>query len=121
MHELAICQELVNTLTEIADRERADSISEIYLSIGPLSGVEPALLENAFPIAAADSVACSAVLHLQQQPVRVVCEHCGCETEAAVNRLLCAECKDWRVRLISGDELLLERVCLEREDQRRLH
>lgn len=57
MHELAICQALIDAVTTLAKQEHAASISDIHVSIGPLSGVEPALLANAFPIAAAGSVA----------------------------------------------------------------
>jgi hydrogenase nickel incorporation protein HypA/HybF len=115
MHELAICQALIEQVKKIAFDEHAVLVSDIHVSIGPLSGVESVLLKNAFPIAAAGTVARAAVLHLRENPVRIMCESCGAETEVAVNRLVCGNCEDWRTRLVSGDELLLERVCLERE------
>jgi len=115
MHELAICQALIEAVMSIAAEKRADSISDIHVSIGPLSGVESALLANAFPIAAAGTIAGAAILHLHEAPVKIACEQCGRETEVATNRLVCGHCNNWRTRLISGDELLLERVCLDRE------
>jgi hydrogenase nickel incorporation protein HypA/HybF len=69
-------------------------------------------MEDAFPIAAAGTAASGAVLHLHTQAVRVRCKECGAESEVAPNRLVCALCDNWRTRLISGDELMLERVCL---------
>ncbi len=120
MHELAVCQALIEQVNKIAIEERAVLVSDIYVSIGPLSGVESVLLQNAFPIAAAKTVARAAILHLHESPVRILCESCGAETEVAVNRLVCGKCEDWRTRLVSGDELLLERVCLEREGQREI-
>jgi len=115
MHELAICQALIQQEKKIAAVENAIAVSDIYVSIGPLSGVESVLLENAFPIAAAGTVARAAILHLHEKPVKILCESCGAETEVAVNRLVCGKCENWRTRLVSGDELLLERVCLDRE------
>lgn len=117
MHELAICQALIESVLSIADEKHAASISEIHISIGPLSGVESALLENAFPVAAAGTIASAAVLYLTEMPVKILCEECGSETEVAANRLVCGNCENWRTRLVSGDELLLERVCLERNEQ----
>lgn len=114
MHELAICQALIDAVTSIANNENANSISDIHVSVGPLSGIESALLENAFPIAAAGTVADNAILHVHDKPVRIQCEQCGAESEVAANRLLCSQCSNWQTRLISGDELLLERVCMQR-------
>jgi hydrogenase nickel incorporation protein HypA/HybF len=112
MHELSICQALLGEVSAVARAEHASSVTDVYVSIGPLSGVEGPLIRNAFPVAAAGTVASDAALHLQQAPVRVRCEGCGAETEVAVNRLICGRCNNWRTQLISGDELLLQRVVL---------
>ena len=43
MHEFSICQGLLGEV-EIVDRARpASSVTDIYVNIGPLSGVEPSL------------------------------------------------------------------------------
>ena len=116
MHELAICQGLMNQVEQIARREHAACVTRILLQIGPLSGVEPGLLANAFPIAAAGTVAAGAELVIDQHPVRIRCLSCGAESNAEPNRLLCAACGDFRTRLLSGDELLLTSLELERQD-----
>ncbi|BBP01175.1 hydrogenase maturation nickel metallochaperone HypA [Sulfuriferula nivalis] len=107
MHELAVCQALVTQVTEIAQQNFAQSVAVITLHIGALSGVEPALLVSAFPLAAAGTVAAEAQLIIESQPVRVHCQTCGADTEATPNRLLCGECGDYHTQLISGDEMLL--------------
>ncbi len=56
-----------------------------------------------------------AELTLEPQPVRVRCEDCGAESEAAPNRLLCGACGGYHTRLTSGDELLLASVELLKE------
>jgi len=114
MHELAVCQGLMSQVEQIAQRENAERITRILLSIGPLSGVEAQLLRDAFPIAAAGSVAENADLAIEQQAVRVKCLTCNAETEATANRLLCGACGDYRTQLLSGDEMLLLSVELER-------
>jgi hydrogenase nickel incorporation protein HypA/HybF len=81
--------------------------------IGPLAGVVPDLLSTAFPLAAAGSRMEHAVLDLVDAPIRVRCQTCGAETEAAMNRLICGACGDWHTQVISGDDLLLESVELE--------
>jgi len=54
-------------------------------------------------------------LIISKLPIRVRCNTCKAETEAAANRLLCGACGDWQTTLISGDEMLLERVELQTE------
>jgi hydrogenase nickel incorporation protein HypA/HybF len=113
MHELAVCQALISEVSAVARLKRAVSVTDIYVSVGPLSGVEHPLMRNAFPIAAAGTVAHEASLHLETMPVRVSCDECGEESEVPVNRLVCKECGHWRTRLVSGDELMLQRVVLD--------
>ena len=119
MHELAICQALIDEVTTVAVSNRATSVTDIYVSVGPLSGVEGPLMRSAFPVAAAGTVATNAVLHLQEMPVRVSCGHCGAESEVTANRLVCAVCGDWRTELVSGDELLLQRVAMQTDKPKR--
>jgi len=114
MHELAVCQGLMGQVNQIAVREHAERITLIRLSIGPLSGVEARLLRDAFPIAAAGSVAEAAELEIEEQPVRVRCLSCGAESHAQANRLVCGQCGDYRTQLLSGDEMLLTSLELER-------
>ena len=106
----------MDQVDEIAQREQAERVTLIKLQIGPLSGVEPQLLKDAFPIAAAGSVAESAALEIDSQPVRVRCLSCGGESEATPNKLVCRHCGDFRTQLISGDEMLLLSVELERRE-----
>ncbi len=113
MHELAICQALIGQVAEVAREQQAISVTDIYVSVGPLSGVERPLMQNAFPVAAAGTVAREAKLHLQATTIRVCCEECGEESDAAMNRLTCEHCGHWRTRVISGDELMLQRVILD--------
>jgi hydrogenase nickel incorporation protein HypA/HybF len=107
MHELSVCLSLLEQVERIAAEHRASRVERILLRIGPLSGVEAELLRNAYPLAAAGSVAEDAVLDIEPAPVRVRCNTCGAETDALPNRLLCGACGDWQTRLVSGDEMLL--------------
>lgn len=93
---------------------RAARVTAITLGMGPLSGVEAQLLQHAYPIASAGTVAEGAELSIQTTPVRVRCNSCGKSSDARVNRLVCAHCGEWRTELVSGDELLLLSVELDK-------
>lgn len=110
MHELSVCQALLDQVGLIAIRHHAAAVRNITVRIGPLSGIEAALLAQAFPLARAGTVAEAAELVIEPTPVRVRCDTCGAESDVAVNRLLCGICGDYHTRLVGGDELLLVSV-----------
>jgi hydrogenase nickel incorporation protein HypA/HybF len=107
MHELSICQALLDQVERIAVEHGASAVERILLRVGPLSGVEGSLLRHAYPLAAAGTIAENAELVIEAAPVRVACSDCGAETDAIPNRLLCGDCGSYKTRLVSGDELLL--------------
>jgi len=113
MHELSICQGLLRQVQQVAADNNARSVELIRLRIGGLSGVEPPLLERAFEIARAGTIASEALLEIEQGPVVVKCRECGASSAVEVNRLVCQYCGDWRVNVTEGEELLLLSVEIE--------
>lgn len=116
MHELAICQALMDQVEDIASQRDAVSVTGIQLGIGPLSGVESQLLKDAYPFASSGTIAENSQLFIESLPVRVHCDQCEKESETVPNKLVCRHCGNWRTTLVSGDELLLMRVELETRD-----
>lgn len=113
MHELSVCQALLEQVAEIAAGRGCSRVSTITARIGPLSGVEPQLLQQAFTLARAGGVAADAELIIESDPVCVHCPACEQEHAAEPNRLLCPTCGNNRVRLLGGDALILASVALE--------
>jgi hydrogenase nickel incorporation protein HypA/HybF len=110
VHELAVCQGLLRQVERVAAANGAHAVDRIRLKVGGLSGVEPPLLERAFEIARFGTVAQNATLEIEPGPIVVACGECGASGAAAVNRLLCPACGDWRVRVIEGEELVLQSI-----------
>jgi hydrogenase nickel incorporation protein HypA/HybF len=110
MHELSICAALLDQVEQIARDHGATRVERILLKVGPLAGVEPSLLQHAYPLAAAGTIAESAELVIEASEIRVLCQACGSESAATANRLLCAGCGSFQTRLVSGDEMLLARL-----------
>lgn len=123
MHELAICQSLVNQLDDIAEDYPDKRISVVHLKIGPLSGVVPELLQDAFPIASAGTAAAQAKLEFHNADIEVHCPKCGTDSIADSNNLTCRHCGNWQTELKAGDELILQQVELDSEgnSDQRLH
>ena len=118
MHELAICQAMLAQVEAIAREHNAARVVSITLGMGPLSGVEESLLQHAYPVAVAGTLAEGAELLVEVTAIKVRCTSCGEESAATANRLLCAHCGDWHTELISGDEMLLLSVELDKSETR---
>lgn len=115
MHELAILQALMEQVESIALKEHAEDVTTIHLDIGPLSGVDPRLLEQMFFILRAGTIANDAELVIECMAVCVSCNECGKLSDALPSRLVCGHCGDWRTSLVSGNELQLRHVELARQ------
>lgn len=115
MHELAICQALISQVEDIAREHQVNKVTSILVQIGPLSGAEAPLIKTAYPIAAIGTVAENAKLNIEIMPITVRCNSCHQETIATANRLICGECGDYHTQLISGDEMLLASLELDKE------
>lgn len=113
MHELSVCLSILDQVQSIAAERNAARVQRIELRIGPLSGVEADLLRSAWPMASAGTIAVDAELYIDEVDIVVRCETCDAETPAVANRLVCGECGDFHTTVISGDEMILQRVELE--------
>jgi hydrogenase nickel incorporation protein HypA/HybF len=107
MHELSICQGLMTKVEQVALENEATAVETIFLSVGPLSGIEPSLLKRAFEIARLGTIAETAELEIQTGSIIVECNECGASSEVRLYHLVCGSCGNWRVRVTQGEELLL--------------
>ncbi|MDH5612819.1 MAG: hydrogenase maturation nickel metallochaperone HypA [Gammaproteobacteria bacterium] len=117
MHELSICQSLIKQVETIAQERKAQCVTLIVVGMGSLSGVDAQLLQNAYVIASAGTVAEKAELIIEHLPIRVKCNQCGSESDALPNKLVCKQCGDWQTTLLSGNELMLMSVELEKSQE----
>ena len=116
MHELSICQSVLNQIHAIAEQHNASGVTKVTLRVGPLSGVEPQLLAQAFPLASVGTIACDATLIIESLPIRVRCRSCHQESEVTISRLTCKHCGNYHTHVISGDEMLLANLELTTDD-----
>jgi hydrogenase nickel incorporation protein HypA/HybF len=110
VHELSICQALLDQVIFVAGDSRSERIEKIVIAIGPLAGVEPGLMASAFAVMKIGSRAAQAALIIESAGVEVECRVCGTISAAVANRLICAACGGYRTRVVAGQELRLLRV-----------
>lgn len=111
MHEYSIVQALISQVEVEARKHHATAVDRIGLKIGEISGVEVELLRTAFETFRERSICERAKLDIEVVPPRWGCPTCRELLEAGA-RLQCPDCKQ-PARLLSGDEILLQRIEME--------
>lgn len=111
MHELSVAQALLDEIEAISRPRRAVEVSSVTIKVGPLAGVEPALLRRAFEVARLTrSVTLRTELILEMGEIVVSCSSCEREGPASPGDLRCQHCASSCTSLRAGDELLLLRI-----------
>ncbi len=110
MHELAICESLLDQVACLARRYDQACVVRISVAVGALSGVDPALLASAFALVRGSTCAEHASLAIDAIPVCISCHICGALTQVSPDRLTCTSCGDYRTEVVEGEELLLRQI-----------
>jgi hydrogenase nickel incorporation protein HypA/HybF len=110
MHELSIARAVVRIAEEHAEGR---PVTAIWLRVGHLRQVVPPALDFAFEVAARDTLASGARLHIEHVPATGDCNDCGDRTELGELPLRCATCSSLNVVLVTGEELQVESIELD--------
>jgi len=109
MHELAICEALVDQLTVLAGRHGWSRVQRVWVRGGLLSGVVPEALEFTFAAIADGTPAEGAELVLETETGHFHCAVCG-ELELDHFGFACPQCDRPLKLLRAGRGLLLTEV-----------
>jgi hydrogenase nickel incorporation protein HypA/HybF len=89
MHEYAVTKEIIRIAEEACQREHAESVAEINLTMGEECGYLPECIELYFDLIASDSLCAKAKLNFSTIQPKLRCENCG---ELFVRRPFSFEC-----------------------------
>lgn len=116
MHELSLVRSLLLQVETLVREHGGGRVGEIRLEIGPLSGVEPLLVQSAFAQLVESSAAAGAQLVIDEVPLGAVCSSCDRPFEVERFRFECPACASRQVRITRGDEFRLVSIVI-REPQ----
>jgi len=110
MHEIAICQNILDILREQARMQNYRRVTRLRLEIGPFSGIEIEALRFGFDVVARDSLAEGAVLEIDQTEATAHCLSCGLESRIKQRFDPCPHCGSRRLKVMSGEELRIKEL-----------
>lgn len=113
MHELSICQSILNTIEDEFGNKGMENIREIHLKVGMLSCIEPELLKHVFTFIKADGPFQNSELFIDLVEVSAQCENCGEKFKVEKYKFVCPECNVPVSNITEGKELLIHKIILE--------
>lgn len=113
MHEQSLVAALLKQVTGIAADHGGADVTEIEVEIGPLSGVEPLLVESAFERLVPQTAFSETRLVVRCIPLQGVCRTCDRDFAAPELRFDCPLCGARHIRIVRGEEFRLMSVTLE--------
>jgi hydrogenase nickel incorporation protein HypA/HybF len=108
MHELALCQSVLNTLAEQARIHHFDRVTAVRLEIGALSCVSPEAIEFCFAAVTRGTLADGAGLELIRLAGLAWCLDCNATVAIGERHEACPRCGGYRLRLSQGEEMRIK-------------
>jgi hydrogenase nickel incorporation protein HypA/HybF len=113
MHEVSICQTIVETLEAELEEKQFQNVREVHLRIGVLSCVDPKILAYIFKYVIEESAFHKCSLYTDLVDVLAACGNCNRNFKVENYRFVCPECDTPSSTIIEGNELTIYKIILE--------
>ena len=113
MHEFSLALEVISLARREANKNRANSIQEITIEIGDLSGVETDAFESALSLLVRDSVLDQARITLVRTPGEGKCNACDFKFKMNHRMATCPKCQCFPSEINGGDEFRVVSLVVE--------
>lgn len=110
MHELAVIEGIIETMTEVATANHLSRISRLELVIGKLHQLVPDMLVFSFETCTLGTLAENCTLIIEWRPVMVNCRDCGNRSEIIDSIFICPNCGSFLLNTESGKELYIKSI-----------
>ena len=107
MHELAVCQAIVDTVSRHADGQR---VERVEVRIGHFRQVVPDSLLFSWELLVEGTGLSGCSLVVEHVPAVVQCRGCRASTTLDLPILVCGSCGGTDVELVSGEEFLIASI-----------
>lgn len=110
MHEMALCQGIVEIVEEEMRRRSVSRVRSVCLEIGALSHVAPEALRFCFAVVAARTIAEGAVLKIVEAPGLAWCMTCSRSVEIARRDERCPWCGSYQLQVTAGEQMRVKEL-----------
>lgn len=110
MHEMSICESIIQVIEGQAVEQTFTSVKTVCLEIGPLAGVELEALRFSFDVVTRGTIAENSKLEVIELPMNAWCMPCSKNVDVKVRFDPCPHCGSYQVQITGGDELRIKNM-----------
>ncbi|MEZ6061336.1 MAG: hydrogenase maturation nickel metallochaperone HypA [Planctomycetaceae bacterium] len=110
---MSLVRSLLTQVEQLRLQHGAATVTRIEVELGPLSGVEPLLVSDAFERLVPATNSPGAELAIREVPLGGICRDCGNDFVVESFRFECPGCGSRSVQVSRGDEFRLLNVTLD--------
>ncbi len=114
MHELSVTESLLKTACEYAEKNQAKKVTTLNLVIGDLSGIVDDSVQFYWDMVSENTICEKALLKFEKKKAIMQCQDCDNEFEMNVELMPCPKCESMNLKIISGQEFLLDSIEIEK-------
>lgn len=119
MHELAVTESLLKTACEYAEKNQADRVTCLNIIVGKLSGIIDESVQFYWDIISEETLCSKAALNFEKRPARIGCQACQNFFDLDDELTPCPQCGSMHLKIISGDEFLLDSIEIEKNNDKK--
>lgn len=113
MHEMALCESVLQILEEQAEVQGYRRVKRVWLEIGALAGVEIDALRFGFEVVTRGSLADGAALEVLERPGQAWCLGCSDTVEVRQRYDGCPRCGGYQLQVTGGERLAIKELEVE--------
>ena len=113
MHEFSLAIEVINLAQREAEKNLAETIQEIAIEVGYLSGVEADAFESALDLLVKDSILESSLINIIRTSGKGICNACDKEFEMNYRMATCPKCHCFPSKINGGEEFRVVSLVVE--------
>jgi hydrogenase nickel incorporation protein HypA/HybF len=110
MHEMALCESILDALEQNARAENYARVKAVHLEIGALAGVEIGALRFGFDVVMKDSLADGARLEIIEVPGTAWCMQCMKPVTVKQRYDECPDCGGFQLQVTGGEEMKIKQL-----------
>ena len=113
MHELSLCEGILNILEDHAGKQNFSKVKTVWLEIGELSGVEIEAMRFGFDVVMKGSLADEAKLEIITISGQAWCMQCQQTVHVQQLFSACPNCQSYQLQVTAGEEMRIKELEVE--------
>jgi hydrogenase nickel incorporation protein HypA/HybF len=110
MHEMSLCEGLVQSLEQQAVAQHFSQVHAVFLEIGALATIEPEAMRFNFPIVAQGTLAEGALLEITHVDGHAWCMACSSQVAVRRHGDGCPNCGSYQLQILDGQQMRIKQL-----------